>query len=340
MWTKAIANLSDQLTSNGGFFELERYSLNFPQGATNQDLNLEIQSAPVAKLSGFIESIGSTLTVIAKDLFGNPVTGFFEPFTLSIDFSSFDLTNYDPESLSIYSSEDGTNWVKEETTIDEKTASAQINHLSHFALMAERIDTAAPTTIAILSGDEGQPGWYRTNVQLTLDAQDNEGGLGVDYTLYKVNDEDWQEYNVPAPFTEEGQYNIEFYSVDEDENIEEVKSIQFNIDKTLPETILDANPKLIWSQNGRLIDVEVIGDSSDTNLHSTSLIIDDEYNVFDSIMSVNPTFTQIIPLEGNREGSDLDGRMYIIKLEAEDLAGNSNMKQIRIIVPHDQGKNL
>ncbi|MBU0569899.1 hypothetical protein KKB40_03900 [Patescibacteria group bacterium] len=122
-----------------------------------------------------------------------------------------------------------------------KTASAQLNHLSYFALMAERFDTTAPTTNAVLSGEEGKDGWFKSDVEVTLNAQDNEGGLGVDYTLYKVNEGDWQEYTSFLNFTDEGDYLIEFYSVDNDENIEDVKSVEFHIDKTPPEAKFQFN---------------------------------------------------------------------------------------------------
>ena len=253
LWTTAIANLSDQLTSNGGFFELERYRLNFPQDATGQDLNLEIQAEPNAKPSNLLHSIGSTIKVTAKDLSGNIVDSFADFFTVTIDFNPFDISSYDPNSLAIYSSEDGVNWTKEETTVDlnEKTASAQLNHLSYFALMAQRLDTTAPITTAVLVGNQGETNWFRSDVQLTLDAADHPGGLGIDYTMYKINDQDWQQYTPSLTFNTEGSYEIEFYSVDNDENIEDVKSITFDIDKTVPEA------KVFIDQN--LNDLVVIG---------------------------------------------------------------------------------
>lgn len=237
LWTKAIANLSNQLTSNGGFFELERYKLEFPKDATNQNLTLEMQATPIAKPSNILESIGSTITITAKDALGNIVDTFQNFLTITIQFDGFDLSGYNVDTISIYSSEDGINWVKEETTVNlnEKTASASLNHLSHFALMAERLDTTAPITTAFLSGNQGQPNWFRSDAQVILEAQDNEGGLGVDYTLYKINNEDWQQYSSPLTFTSEGTHTIQFYSVDKDENIEGIKSVIFTLDKTPPE---------------------------------------------------------------------------------------------------------
>ncbi len=264
LWTKAIANLSNQLSSNGGFFELERYKLYFPQGATNQNLDVQVQYAPNAKPSNILESIGSTIVVTAKDTAGNLIHSFQNFFTMSIDFSSLDLSSYNQSSLSIYSSEDGINWIKENTTLDlnEKTASAQINHLSHFALMAERLDATSPITTAEFSGQQGQQNWFRSGINIFLDAKDNEGGSGVNYTLFKIDDGNWQQYTSLITLTTEGSHKIDFYSADNDENIEEVKTAIFNIDKIAPEA------KIFVDQNN----LDLIVEGIDQNQISISRI--------------------------------------------------------------------
>ncbi|MDP2632621.1 MAG: peptidoglycan DD-metalloendopeptidase family protein [Candidatus Curtissbacteria bacterium] len=413
LWTKAIDSLSDKLTSNGGFFQLERYKLNFAQNATNQNLNLRIEAQPTVKASNILKSIGTTIKVTAKDITGNIVTSFQNFFTITITFNGFDLTGYNTETISIYSSEDGTNWVKEETTVNfnEKTASAEINHLSYFALMAEKLDITVPTTTASLTGSQGQIGWYRSDVQVSLNAQDNQGGLGVDYTLYKINNEDWKQYANPLPFNNEGNYTIQFYSVDKDENIENIKSVNFNIDKTqpvvtahierspdfnnwynrpvrisflavdnesgidlciepitysgpdtatalvsgnctdnagnigegslnfmyddtLPEVYIQATPNIIWSPNNKMIDVKILGSSTDTiGILSKVFGIEDEYNEVEPAVN---NFDDVIKLMASRKGEDLDGRKYVVQVTIKDLAGNENTSTAEIIIPHDK----
>ena len=186
LWKKNLDDLDVTLTSNGGVFNTERYELSFPQGSVLDDIKLIIQSSPIVKALDNLRSIGSTIVVNAFDALGNAVTELNQPFTITVDFGSFDLSSYDTDTLSIYSSTDAENWTKEEASVDfvNKTASANLNHLSHFALMAQRIDTIAPNTTATLSGKQTKPNWYTSDVLVTLDTQDNEGGLGVDYTLY------------------------------------------------------------------------------------------------------------------------------------------------------------
>lgn len=237
LWNKKIDGLNANLTANGGVFNSGRNTVTFPEGATNKNLLLEIISAPIQKISDLISSVGSSVQINAKDTSGNEVTDFDHPFTVGINFTDFDLTRFLTDTLSIYSSSDGIDWVKEDTSIDleNKTATAEVDHLTYFALMAERKDTQAATTTAILVGDEGEDGHFHSVVSVSLEAVDNEDGLGVDYILYRKGDEDWQEYISPIQFSNESEYSVEFYSVDNDGNIEEPKSVAFSIDKTPPE---------------------------------------------------------------------------------------------------------
>ncbi|MBI2011974.1 M23 family metallopeptidase [Candidatus Daviesbacteria bacterium] len=335
LWKKQIDNLNSKLTSNGGVFNLEKFNLNFPSGATNDDLDIKLESAPTTKTSNNLISIGTSLFASALNGFGNIVDQFNSIYTLTVNFNNQDISNIDPNTISIYSSPDGKNWVKEQTTVNlnNKTAVANLNHFSYFALLAERIDTEAPTTTAKLKGEKGQENWFRSDVEVLLES--NDSGLGVDYTLFKVEGGDWERYSPPLVFSNEGNHRVEFYSVDNDENLEEVKTIEFNIDKTQPEASLDANPKILWPPSGEMADINITGSSNDQHFDSTTLEIDDEYHEFDSTKIVATNFQDIIQLPAKRKGGDKDGRVYIIRLIARDLAGNENIEEIPIIVPHD-----
>ena len=71
-------------------------------------------------------------------------------------------------------------------------------------------------------------------MQVVFNALDNEGGLGVNYTAFKLESGDWQKYTDPLMFNTEGNHKIEYYSEDNDGNIEDINSIDFDIDKTPP----------------------------------------------------------------------------------------------------------
>lgn len=250
LFTTKLDNLNANLSSNAAVFEIGKAKLEFPPGSTNENLNIKADSAPNFA-NNLLNSLGSILKVEAKNERSSPegnagqaITTFLKNFSLTLSFSQFDLSRYDLNTLSIYSSPDGQNWTKENTQVDlnNKTASTSINHLTYFALMAERKDIVAPVTTPVLEGDKGSANNFRSDVKLNLNSVDNEGGLGVEFTAYAIGNEDWQTYTTPLTFSDEGNYKLTFYSQDKDGNIEEAKTVEFLIDKTPPEVNM-SSPK-------------------------------------------------------------------------------------------------
>lgn len=138
-------------------------------------------------------------------------------------------------------------------------------------------DSIPPVTTAILSGTQGQPNWFNGNVQVTLDVQDNPGGSGVDHTYYKINAGANQQYNAPFTVSGDGNYKVDFYSVDKAGNTEAVKSTTFNIDATAPEA------KIVINQTSHSL--EVVGvDQNPTTVQKTDNTATKEKN--DSIYTI------------------------------------------------------
>ena len=137
------------------------------------------------------------------------------------------------------------------------------------------------------------------------------------------------------PYTKEEIVEIADSVLNKDENIENLKNIEFDIDKTVPQASIDVNPKTIWSPNNKMVNVTITGSSSDDHLSKTTITVSDEYHLIEPIIS---GFGQTIQLEARRNGSDSDGRVYIIKVGVEDLAGNKKEAQVQVIVPHDQDR--
>ncbi len=250
LWNKNIDNLKSDLTSNGGVFNSGKTKVTFPENFTSQNILLSILSTPAKEFSNLISSLGSTVQILANDSSGNEINTFNNPFTLEIDFSNQDLSRFLTDTLSIYSSSDGIDWIKEPTNIDyqNQKATSSISHLTHFALMAERKDVISATTTANLIGEQGDLNWFRSDVSVSLSTVDNPGGLGVNYILYKKDSDDWLKYISPINFTTDGDHTLAFYSVDNDENIEEIKKLAFTIDKTPPEA------EIYYSLNSKNLD--------------------------------------------------------------------------------------
>lgn len=113
---------------------------------------------------------------------------------------------------------------------------------------AQSQDLIAPQTSAVLSGDQGQPDFYRSDIAISLTAidpvitgQENETS-GILKTQYRLNGGAWLEYNSKLSFSAEGSYVLEFFSIDRAGNEEAIKTVSFTIDKTPPEAIIQFDP--------------------------------------------------------------------------------------------------
>jgi len=85
---------------------------------------------------------------------------------------------------------------------------------------------------------DGCNGWYVTNVTITLTATDDITGVNVTY--YRINGGDWELYESPFILYEDGEdIFIDYYSVDYNGNIEDVKSEEIKIDKIPPNATVE-----------------------------------------------------------------------------------------------------
>ncbi|MBF4768732.1 chitobiase/beta-hexosaminidase C-terminal domain-containing protein [Nocardioides agariphilus] len=98
-------------------------------------------------------------------------------------------------------------------------------------------DTAAPTT-TIACNDTPCSGWYTSSPQVSLAAQDNQGGRGVDATYYTTDGSTptTASTRYTGPFALAGTATVRFFSVDLAGNAEAVKSQVVQVDGTAPST--------------------------------------------------------------------------------------------------------
>ncbi len=124
-------------------------------------------------------------------------------------------------------------------------------------------DLNPPQTEIDLTGIEGTNGWYKGNVNITLNASDDNSGLLS--TRFSIDGGiTFNDYSSPIDFTVDGVFNIQYYSVDKAGNNEEIHELEIKIDKTAPEFFatydfgindfvvfgkdnLDSNPEIICS---------------------------------------------------------------------------------------------
>ncbi|MEW6069283.1 MAG: hypothetical protein AB1485_01570, partial [Candidatus Thermoplasmatota archaeon] len=121
------------------------------------------------------------------------------------------------------------------------------NNTGNMVTATVKRDATAPSTTYSLSGNGGTNNWFRSNTQITLNPSD--ATSGVNYTKYKINDGYWQT-GTGFTLTDEGQYTIYYYSVDDAGNIETEKNISVGIDKTVPEVYsVDINSGAIYTNS-------------------------------------------------------------------------------------------
>lgn len=103
-------------------------------------------------------------------------------------------------------------------------------------------DSIAPISQAILNGIEGEPHYFRSNVNLTLSAADDLSGvLNIKYIL---NSGELINYTGPVSITSEGSHVLNYFSVDRAGNVESAKTIELTIDKNPPEIAIQFNPAI------------------------------------------------------------------------------------------------
>jgi len=96
-------------------------------------------------------------------------------------------------------------------------------------------DTTPPITTHSLSPEmpNGENGWYVSDVTVTLNATDDMSG--VNSTYYRINNGIWKNYSAPFKVKGNGDYPVEYYSVDNAGNVEEIKQTVIKIDKSEPD---------------------------------------------------------------------------------------------------------
>lgn len=99
------------------------------------------------------------------------------------------------------------------------------------------VDTAPPVTTASPSVEPNAHGWNRTDVTITLQADDGTNGSGVKHMSVRVNDGPEQVIaggHITVPLTHEGAHTIRYFSIDNVGNAEVERTLTVRIDKTAP----------------------------------------------------------------------------------------------------------
>jgi len=182
----------------------------------------------------------------------------------------------------------------------------------------ERVDLVRPVTNISPAGTVGKDGYFISEVQIELAAEDdNSGVLKTEYSL--DDSQNWIEYQEQFLLAEDGEYKIIYYSIDRAGNREEEKNEVIKIDKTKPEVLLSIPGEISHDQK-----LNILYNASD----NYSGIASDTIAVYldDKLLTANA-----IDLFYQKTGE------HALKITAEDMAGNigSSTVKFKIIATPD-----
>ncbi|MDP3057760.1 MAG: NosD domain-containing protein [bacterium] len=170
------------------------------------------------------------------------------------------------------------------------------------------LDSIAPTTTINLSGTAGENGWYTSAVQVSLQAEDNVGGVGVEKIEYGWNGLDWNTYSAPFAISDEGIKKIYYRATDKAKNVELTQIKEISIDTIAPQTDADFSGSM-GTNSWYISDVSTVITSIDNS--SGSGVDKIEYSFNNSLWNIySSVFT--ISEEGEKT----------VYYRAKDKAGN------------------
>jgi hypothetical protein len=171
-----------------------------------------------------------------------------------------------------------------------------------------KLDKTAPVTTSNVTDE-----WLNEDMEVQLTAEDGKSGIAATY--YSVNGSDFTE-GTEFTVTEEGVYEIQYYSVDNAGNVEEVNMENVKIDKTAP--------KAAWDLNGEY----ALG----TELAVTYEALDSLSGIAEETLTFNGNTLE----NGDTVFFDQPGE-YEVKLTIKDKAGweTTLEKKIVIYIPAD-----
>jgi hypothetical protein len=229
--------------------------------------------------------------------------------------------------------------VQDNDTVYARGMDAVGNVSNVTSMIVSNIYKIAPITTASLSPatPNGKNSWYLADVTVSLSVYASVYG-GAVTTEYQVNDGDWMIYTGSIPAFGEGAYKLGYRSTDEAGNLEQLKTINFKVDKSAPVLSVQLDKTSIWPPNHTMVPI-----------HATLLSNDDgsgvESVVLTSITSNRPDSGKgdILANFGTAATSFSvraeRGNIYTITYTATDKAGNKTPVSVTVTVPHDQSGN-
>jgi murein DD-endopeptidase MepM/ murein hydrolase activator NlpD len=236
--------INSAATTTGGTLTGPNIQVEVPSGATTVPLMLTFKNGPFESASEKIKSVVPSFYLTATNNVGDEIKNFLKTIKIIYKYATSDLVVFKEGTLKMYNyNPDTEKWEEVPSTLDteKKEITAETTHFSQFAVMGELKDIVPPVTDVKIIGTKGDENWYSSNLEIILSGIDNDGGMGLEYTLYSLDDEEWKEYKLPRQLSSEGSHSLKYQSIDVSNNKEEQKSLEVKIDKTKPITTAQIN---------------------------------------------------------------------------------------------------
>ncbi|MDR7073221.1 OmpL47-type beta-barrel domain-containing protein [Fictibacillus barbaricus] len=140
-------------------------------------------------------------------------------------------------------------------------------------------DSVKPVTEAATTPDiAGNP--FTEPVTVTLTATDDNSG--VKSTQYRINEQEWIDYTAPYTLSDAGSYKIEYRSTDFAGNVEDNKSLEFEVkspvipDTTAPVTTLKTLPELTDKPFTGPVTITLSAEDENSGVKSTQYRINEQ----------------------------------------------------------------
>lgn len=151
---------------------------------------------PVSQIN--LEYVEDTsISITGVDHYENKIISLDGSLTITVDLTDLDLENVVVESLKMYVWDVTLKkWEPLPTVIDHvnQTMTADTDHLSHFAVMGEKLYPDPPVTTLTVEG-ESADSWFSEYPLISMTARDH-SGLGIRSIYFSINDGvDWDSYN-------------------------------------------------------------------------------------------------------------------------------------------------
>jgi hypothetical protein len=216
-------------------------------------------------------------------------------------------------------------------------AAGNVSNVTNYVV--SNINKINPVTVAKLSpaAPNGSNSWYTTDVSISLSVSADVYGGGTS-TEYQVNDGAWIAYTGSIPAFGEGTYKFGYRSKDQAGNIEQLKTIEFKVDKTAPSLFVHLDKTSIWPANHKMVTIHATLNSSDDTSGVESVVLNS--------ITINQSDSGQGDIEANLGTAATSfslraekGRTYTITYTATDKAGNKTVSSATVTVPHDQSGN-